>query len=62
MVRRSLERAELMGWLKRIGRHAGGRLNRSNVYQLTIPKDIRPDKSDRSSGQIEHVVPVRENR
>jgi hypothetical protein len=56
MARRSLERAEKLGWIERTGRHAGSRINRSNFYRLTIPKDIRPDKSDRPSGQIEQVV------
>jgi hypothetical protein len=53
MVRRSLERADKLGWIERTGRHSGSRLNRSNSYRLTIPKDVRPDKFDRSSGQIE---------
>jgi hypothetical protein len=56
MVRRSLERAESLGWIERTQRNAGWRLNRSNTFRLTIPKDIRPDKFDESSGQIEQVV------
>lgn len=56
MVRRCLARAEKIGWIERTGRHAGYRFNRSNSYRLTVPKDIRPDKSSWSSGQIEHVV------
>jgi hypothetical protein len=56
MVRRCLERADELGWIERTGRHSGSRLNRSNSYRLTIPKDIRPDKFDTSSGQIEGVV------
>jgi hypothetical protein len=55
MVRRSLERAEKIGWIERTGRHGGSRLNRSNSYRLTIPTDVRPDKSDRSRGQMEQV-------
>jgi hypothetical protein len=55
MVRRSLERADKVGWIERTGRHSGSRLNRSNSYRLTIPKDVRPDKFDRSPGQIERV-------
>jgi hypothetical protein len=55
MVRRSLESAEKVGWIERTGRHGGSRLNRSNSYRLTIPKDLRGDKSDRSRGQIEQV-------
>jgi hypothetical protein len=56
MARRCLARAEKLGWVERTGRHAGYRFNRSNSYRLTVPKDIRPDKSGWSSGQIEHVV------
>src|SRR5262249_18228171 len=55
-VRRSLERADNLGWIERTGRHSGSRLNRSNSYRLTIPKDIRPDKFDGSTGQIEGVA------
>jgi hypothetical protein len=55
MVRRSLERADKLGWIERTGRHSGSRLNRSNSYRLTIPRDVRPDKFDGSSGQIEGV-------
>jgi hypothetical protein len=52
MARRSLERGEKLGWIERSGRHAGARLNRTNSYRLTIPKDIREDKSEGSRGQI----------
>jgi hypothetical protein len=61
MVRRSLERADNVGWIERTGRHSGSRLNRSNSYRLTIPKNIRPDKFDGSSGQIEEVDRTRES-
>jgi hypothetical protein len=56
MVRRSVAQAERVGWIERTGRHSGSRLNRSNAYRLTIPGDVRPDKFDRSSGQIEEGV------
>lgn len=55
IVRRSLARADKLGWIERTGRHAGSRWNRSNSYRLRIPKDIHPDKFDWSSGQIEVV-------
>jgi hypothetical protein len=56
MARRALEQAEKVGWLERTGRHAGSRVNRSNSFRLTIPKDIRPDKNEGSCGQISQVV------
>src|SRR5258708_30363300 len=55
MARRCIAWAEKLGWIERTGRHAGYRFNRSNSYRLRIPKDIHPDKSDWSSGQIERV-------
>jgi hypothetical protein len=55
MARRCIAWAEKLGWIERTGRHAGYRFNRSNSYRLRIPKDIHPDKSGWSSGQIEHV-------
>jgi hypothetical protein len=56
MARRCIEHAEKLGWIERTSRNAGYRFNRSNSYRLRIPKDIHPDKSDWSSGQIELVV------
>jgi hypothetical protein len=55
MARRCIAWAAKLGWIERTGRHAGYRFNRSNSYRLRIPKDIHPDKSDWSSGQIERV-------
>jgi hypothetical protein len=55
MARRCIAWAERLGWIERTGRHAGHRFNRSNSYRLRVPKDLRPDKSDWSSGQIERV-------
>lgn len=50
VVRRSLERAEKLGWIVRHARHGGvqrnggnpggAQLNRSNAYRLTIPADV----------------------
>jgi hypothetical protein len=40
VVRRSLEKAEKLGWIRRWRRHGGARLNRSNYYRLTIPDDV----------------------
>jgi hypothetical protein len=40
-VRRSLERSERLGWIRRHLRHGGdARHNQSNLYTLTIPPDI----------------------
>jgi hypothetical protein len=40
-VRRSLARAEGLGWIKRRLRHGGdSRHNQSNLYTLTVPPDI----------------------
>jgi hypothetical protein len=50
VVRRSLEKAEKLGWIVRHARHGGvqrnggnpggAQLNRSNAYRLTIPADV----------------------
>ena len=61
VVRRSLARAEKLGWIERHARHGGYRLNRSNLYRLTLPVQItkmlaeREDNSSKPRGQIQQT-------